>query len=252
MAPRRCLRQASKREKVHPTSVESEEEAMMPVPEAALAEDRYAFVRDYLARLPAAPGESVLFDVGAGALPMREHVEKAGYAWFGFDLHPKSPEVVEWDINTRFEGDQRADVVLLMDVIEHTYNPGLAMENIVRVLKPGGRIIMTMPNPKWSRARTMHMYSGFLACFTQHDLDVNHHVFTTWPHIVLKLVLDCGLKLERYVTLDRDEVKPKALGLMTPVLAVEGLIRSAIEMRDPTARGMSYAFVARLDTGEAV
>ena len=224
---------------------------MLPSPEAALAEDRYAFVRGYLARAGSSSGKAVLFDVGAGTLPMRKDVEEAGYAWFGFDLHPKSPEVVQWDINTPFKGDLRADIVLLMDVLEHTYNPGMAMENIAKVLKPGGWLVMTMPNPKWSRARTMHLYSGFLACFTQHDLDVNHHVFTTWPHIVLKLMLDCGLQLEQYVTLDRDEIKSKPLSLMTPILAAERAIRKAIEIRDPTARGMSYAFVARLKTAEA-
>jgi hypothetical protein len=132
-----------------------------------------------------------------------------------------------------------------MDVIEHTYNPGIAMQNISKVLKHNGRIVMTMPNPRWRGARTMHLYSSFLACFTQHDLDVDHHVFTTWPHIVLKLVFDCGLKLEQYVTLDRDEIKPKPLSLMTPVLAFEGLLRGAIESCDPTARGMSYAFILR-------
>lgn len=156
-------------------------------PEAALAEDRYAFARHYLARMPLPFSRGVLFDVGAGTRPMKTDVEEAGYEWFGFDLHPKSHDVAQWDINTPFVGDRRADIVLLMDVIEHTYNPGMAMQNIAKVLKPDGRLVMTMPNPRWSRARTMHLYSGFLACYTQHDLDVNHHVFTTWPHIVLKL-----------------------------------------------------------------
>ncbi len=222
---------------------------MLPSPEAALAEDRYAFVRQYLGRLPPPHGKGVLFDVGAGSLPMRNDVEQAGYEWFGFDLYPTSPEIAQWDINTPFAGDRRANVVLLMDVLEHTYNPGMAMRNIAAVLKPEGRLVMTMPNPRWSRARTMHLYSGYVACFTQHDLDVNHHVFTTWPHIVLKLVRDCGLRLEHYVTLDRDEIKAKRLSPKSAILAVEALVRRAIEARDPAARGMSYAFVVRRNAG---
>ena len=223
---------------------------MLLCPEAALAEDRYAFVREYLARRPAPADGGVLFDVGAETLRMKADVEAAGYQWFGFDLHPKSHDIARWDINTPFVGNRRADIVLLMDVIEHTYNPGIAMQNIAKVLKPDGRLVMTMPNPRWSRARTMHLYTGFLACFTQHDLDVNHHVFIPWPHIMLKLVSDCGLELEQYVTLDRDEIKPKRLSLMSPVLAIEGLVRTVIEWRDPTARGLSYAFVARPKTAD--
>ncbi|MBV9405205.1 MAG: methyltransferase domain-containing protein [Acidobacteriaceae bacterium] len=136
---------------------------MLPSPETVLVQDRHAFVREYLARLPTPSTRGILFDIGAGSLPMGKDVEKAGYAWFGFDLDPQSPGVIQWDINTSFKGDQRADMVLLMDVLEHTYNPGIAMHNVVKILKPGGRIMMTMLKPRWSRARTMRLYSGYLA-----------------------------------------------------------------------------------------
>ena len=62
---------------------------------------------------------------------------------------------------------------------------------------------------------------------------------------------DVGLRLEQYVTLDRDEITPKPLGLLSPVRAIEGLIRRIIEARDPSARGMSYAFVARPEMVDA-
>jgi 2-polyprenyl-3-methyl-5-hydroxy-6-metoxy-1,4-benzoquinol methylase len=90
----------------------------------------------------------VLFDVGAETPRMKADVEAAGYEWFGFDLHPKSHDIARWDINRPFVGNRRADIVLLMDVIEHTYNPGIAMQNIAKVLKPDGRFVMTMPNPR--------------------------------------------------------------------------------------------------------
>jgi len=67
-----------------------------------------------------------------------------------------------------------------------------------------------------------------VACFTQHDLDVNHHVFTTWPHIFLKLMLECGLPLEQCVTL-----KSKPLSRMTPILAAERAIRKSLRFVTP-------------------
>lgn len=215
---------------------------MTLTPDATLDADRYAFVRKFLAETPKPPGGGVLFDIGAGPMPMKAAVEAEGYRWYGFDLHPKAPEVTPWDFNTPFVGDLRADVVLLMDVIEHTFNPGFAIRNIVNAMKPDGRLVMTMPNPRWSRARTLHLFSGEVACFTEHDLDSNHHVFATWPHIVLKLVSDAGLKVEQYVTLDGAEGRSSSFN---PARAAEGLVRWAIEARDPSARGMSYAFVAR-------
>ncbi|MDP3172871.1 MAG: methyltransferase domain-containing protein [Phenylobacterium sp.] len=215
-------------------------------PEAALADDRYVFVREFLKRRPAPATGGVLFDIGAGEVSvMRADAESAGYAWRGFDLVPSSADVSQWNIDTPFTGSERADVVLLMDVIEHTFNPGFAIRNIADALKPGGRLVMTTPNPRWSRARTLHLFSGFPACFTQHDLDVNHHVFPLWPHVMEQLVAEAGLEVERYVVLDRDEIKPKPLSAASPGLWVEGLMRKAIEARDLSSRGMSYAVVAR-------
>jgi SAM-dependent methyltransferase len=222
-----------------------EVERTMLCPDAALSEDRYTFVRQYLARTPAPATGGVVFDVGAGEAEMKSHAEAAGYKWFGFDLHPMLPSIAQWDMNLPFVDDRRADIVLLMDVIEHTFNPGFAMQNVANLLKSDGRLVITMPNPRWSRARTLNLVSGFSACFTPHDLDVNHHVFATWPHIVLRLISDCGLELERYVTLDRHEIGAKPIGLMSLVRAVEWLVRWGIELHDPSARGMSYALVVR-------
>jgi SAM-dependent methyltransferase len=215
---------------------------MQLVPEAGLVVNRYAFVRDYLASNPAPSDGGVLYDIGAGALPMKTAVEEAGYEWFGFDLQPKSAGVTQWDIDTPLEGERRADLVLLMDVIEHTFNPGMAMKHIHKVLSPGGTVIVTMPNPKWSRARTLHFFTGFIAAFTQADLDLNHHVFATWPHIVHRLVLDAGFVIEKYVTLDLNE---GARTSFAPIHAIERLVRNAMEATDPSSRGMSYAFILK-------
>ena len=41
------------------------------------------------------------------------------------------------------------DYVLCTEVIEHTDSPRRAMKEIVRVLKPGGKAIVTSPNKYW-------------------------------------------------------------------------------------------------------
>ena len=56
--------------------------------------------------------------------------------------------------------DDRYDVVAALDVIEHIPDDKAALEGIARVLKPGGKLVMTVPAHQW-------MWSA-------HDV-VNHH-----------------------------------------------------------------------------
>jgi 2-polyprenyl-3-methyl-5-hydroxy-6-metoxy-1,4-benzoquinol methylase len=211
-------------------------------PADTLVENRYEFVAQYVAANSARTDDAVIFDIGAGALPMRNVVEAAGYRLRGFDLVPQSAEIERWDITEPFQSDAKADIVLLMDVIEHTFNPGMAIANVRSVLKPGGVILMTMPNPRWSRARTMHFLSGYIAAFDEHDLNVNHHVFATWPHIVLKMCTEAGLKMHYYATLDK--LEGRKVGI-SPLRMVEAGLRKIMEARDKSACGMHYVFILK-------
>ena len=56
--------------------------------------------------------------------------------------------------------DDRYDMVAALDVIEHIADDAAALEGIARVLKPGGKLVMTVPAHRW-------MWSA-------HDV-VNHH-----------------------------------------------------------------------------
>lgn len=180
---------------------------------------------------------------------MRPAVEKAELKWRGFDLFPRAPDVKRWDLTREVAptNGEKADLVLLLDVIEHVFDVNRAMENIVASMNPGSILIMTVPNPHWSRARMLMLFTGEPACFTQHDLDVNHHVFTPLVHVMEKLVADHGLKIERYVTLDGKEAEwPKfrvSVGFIARLF--ESLMRKLIEAVDKSAHGMSYAFVLR-------
>ncbi len=208
---------------------------------------RYQWAAEQLrASLPTAPGR-IVADIGAGEGRMRAVVENAGAEWFGYDLLPRVEGVSSWDLeqvaDSRFP---KAAVVMALDVLEHLRNPWRCMMNISDHLLPGGYLILTTPNPGWSRSRMWALANGVPSCFTQLDLDSNHHVFTPWPHIVERLLADRRLEAIRYDTLDgRTRWPGRPLGIRYPLRLALALVTKCIERRDPRSRGMSYGVVAR-------
>ena len=218
-------------------------------PQANLSESRYEWSGTFVKKFACSHSSAVVFDVGAGDCPLREPVENAGLEWIGFDLHPTSDQVYAWDLSESCPvQDKKANLILMLDVIEHLVNPGIALRNISNVLHPDGVILLSMPNPRWSRSRTFHLITGDLSCFTPHDLYWNHHVFPPWPHVLSKLLKDAGFTIEEYFTLDGKTSWPSpSLSLTFLPLCLEAAGCKLLERWDPSACGLSYALVARLD-----
>jgi SAM-dependent methyltransferase len=77
--------------------------------------------------------------------------------------------------------DDRYDVVAALDVIEHIPDDKSALEGIARVLKPGGKLVMTVPAHQW-------MWSA-------HDV-VNHHQRRYSKSGLKRLIEGSPLKLD--------------------------------------------------------
>jgi hypothetical protein len=188
-----------------------------------------------------------VFDIGAGDGLMRKWVEALGLEWNGFDLMPHSHSVDHWNLDDpMYAPDARPSVVLLLDVLEHLGNPAVGLRHIAELMDVGGTLILTAPNPRWSKSRLHALLTGYPACFTRGgDLDGNGHVFTMWPHIVQAMLREAGFTVTDYVTLDGRTRWPEfCRWIRAPhVLAIRAICM-LIERFDPTASGMSYAFVA--------
>jgi SAM-dependent methyltransferase len=219
----------------------------MPALSAIVSLTRYTFVpeavRDLQPTLPA----PVVYDLGAGEGPMRAPMAALGLAWHGFDGWPANAQIRHWNLDQPCPiPGADAGLVLLLDVLEHLRNPGLNLRHIADILLPGGCLLLTTPNPRWSRSRLEAVRTGFPSCFTPDDLALNGHVFPAWPHIVERLLADTGLQLERYVALDgRTPWPDRPFSLRYPVRLAHAAANKLLEWRDPTACGMSYAMVAR-------
>jgi hypothetical protein len=214
---------------------------------AALNLSRYEFADAIAREVGSKMVSKTVFDVGAHDDRMRGPISALDLDWYGFDLKPGCPDVVRWDLNERCPvRDASPGIVFLLDVIEHLYNPGLAVANIAATMDPGALLVVTTPNPRWSRSRLHALMTGYPACFTESDLHHNHHVFTPWPHVIEHLLTGAGFNIERYVTIDGPYNWPAfTLSPMYGVRIVHAAINKLIEWHDPSACGMSYAIVAR-------
>jgi len=215
---------------------------------ANLDASRYEYALEVAKRTPVSPGARVVFDIGAGEGSMKQTLEAADYQWFGFDLNPRGETIQPWDLTfpCPMQG-VTPSLVLCLDVIEHLLNPGLALANIAQVLQPNCQLIITTPNPRWSRSRLWALLYGDLACFTQKDLDLNGHVFPVWPHVLEKILHDAGFEVVEYVTLDGKTVWPgRPFSLRYPLRCLVALAMMAIEYFDRLSCGMSYGVAAKL------
>ncbi|WP_265920080.1 class I SAM-dependent methyltransferase [Cupriavidus nantongensis] len=76
--------------------------------------------------------------------------------------HPHSrAEVVEAYFET-FDTDERFDVIVMGFVLEHVDDPGLILTRYRRLLKPGGRMFVAVPNAK-SMNRRLGLELGLIA-----------------------------------------------------------------------------------------
>ncbi len=102
--------------------------------------------------LPATPG--TLVDIGCGNGEYLRTAMDLGWETWGIDLDPKAVETAINTGATVIHGgfpdtglpSQYFDVVTLSHVIEHVHNPIAAMQEVFRILRPGGQIWIATPN----------------------------------------------------------------------------------------------------------
>ncbi len=110
-------------------------------------EERMRFRRAArLARVP--PGASVL-DIGCRDGGLRRYLPP-GIRYQGMDITPEfaAPDIVIRDVSDGIPfPDATFDHVFCIEVLEHVPNPWGALTEIHRVLRPGGVLALSVPNP---------------------------------------------------------------------------------------------------------
>lgn len=85
-----------------------------------------------------------LLDVGCGTKPYQPYFRTASYV--GLEIEGNNPGAdFHYDGHTFPFDDGRFDAVVCNQVLEHVFNPERFLSEIARVLKPGGRLLLTIP-----------------------------------------------------------------------------------------------------------
>ena len=112
---------------------------------------QWLVVRHMRERIPwvARHAAGTVLDVGCAHSTIRSHLRCDRY--YGLDypatathLYGTRPDIFG-DASRLPVADAAVDTVLLIDVVEHLREPGAALREAARVLKPGGRLLMTVP-----------------------------------------------------------------------------------------------------------
>ena len=95
-------------------------------------------------QLTAGKKDLLLVDFGCGDMPYRSVIEPHVGKYLGVDLemNPRAEHHIDFDSKTTLP-DNYADIVLSNQVLEHVDSPNGYLQEALRILKPGGSIILT-------------------------------------------------------------------------------------------------------------
>ncbi|HKO97134.1 MAG TPA: class I SAM-dependent methyltransferase [Pyrinomonadaceae bacterium] len=140
-----------------------------------------------------------LVDVGCGSGHLWRYLRSSTFRYVGtdavhYDGFPTAAEFIktnldqsEWPME---EGS--ADVVTAVEVIEHLENPRAFMRHLVRLAKPGGRVIITTPNQLSLLSLITLLVKKRFSAFQ--DVHYPAHITALLEVDLSRIALECGLR----------------------------------------------------------
>ncbi len=175
---------------------------MDTVTRAALSEGRSENVIHGLVRAVVdaeASGAKTLIDVGCGTGTLWRVLEGRVPSYIGCDVvrypgFPESASFVQADLNSApypLVGES-ADVVACVETIEHLENPRMVVRELVRIVRPGGLVLLTTPNQLSFLSKLTLVVKNQFQAFQ--DVDYPAHITALVEQDLLRIARECGLE----------------------------------------------------------
>lgn len=136
-------------------------------------------LRRYIRKVSRRVGKNqTIVDIGAGECQYKSFFSHATYVstdWCGTSEHHKYSEGIDYICpgdQLPFE-DQSYDFALCTQVLEHVRKPAAVLQEISRILKPGGQLFLTVPQ-SWEEHEQPYDYYRFTQ-FALRDLAEEHN-----------------------------------------------------------------------------
>jgi ubiquinone/menaquinone biosynthesis C-methylase UbiE len=160
-----------------------------PILEKILARERWKKIAPHL------PPKAKVLDLGCGFDgKFLQSIEKKISSGFGIDLSvSKSVEsqkisLLEYNINQPLPfAENEFDTVVSLANLEHLENPEQCLREIYRVLKPGGKLLLTAPS---KAAKPILELLSFLGLVSAQEIKDHKHYFD--KKILVKMVKEAG------------------------------------------------------------
>ena len=143
-------------------------------------------------------GVEQLIDVGCGAGDLFRVLGKRARRYLGVDLvryegfPSDAAGFVIADLNSRIPlEDSSADVVVAIETIEHLENPRAFVRELVRLIRPGGLVLVTTPNQLSLLSKLTLLVKNRFSAFT--DRDYPAHITALLELDLRRIAAECGL-----------------------------------------------------------
>src|SRR5260370_41675691 len=185
--------------------------------------------------------ECRVLDLGCSGGLFAAHARSAGHQVTGVDcleipgVRDRTDHFVQASLEHGIpaEAGDGFDVIVAADVIEHLSRPGQVLRDMFRVLRPGGQVLLSVPNFGHWYPRTRVAF-GLFGYDRRGILDETHLRFFT-RSTLRRTVRDCGFDLlqERFTGLPLGTISESS----SPQLRLTRRLDSALARARPTLFG---------------